>query len=100
MTQHNAASAASILARTAILAVVWWLIAQGQVDAWLIGLPAVALAAAARSIGRINTLLVQVQQSFGASDAPHRAPIGVNLHLKLTRDLHRTLTRPPGRIMA
>jgi multicomponent Na+:H+ antiporter subunit E len=47
MTQHTAAPAASILARAAILAVVWWLIAQGQADAWLIGLPAVALAAAA-----------------------------------------------------
>jgi multicomponent Na+:H+ antiporter subunit E len=47
MTQDAAAQATNILARTAILAVLWWLIARGQVDAWLIGLPAVALAAAA-----------------------------------------------------
>ena len=33
-----------ILARTAILALLWWIIAQGQASAWLIGLPAVALA--------------------------------------------------------
>jgi len=36
-----------ILARTAILASLWWIIAQGQVGAWLIGLPAVALATVA-----------------------------------------------------
>jgi multicomponent Na+:H+ antiporter subunit E len=36
-----------ILARTAILALLWWIITQGQVGAWLIGLPAVALAAMA-----------------------------------------------------
>ncbi len=36
-----------ILARTAILALLWWIIAQGQVGSWLIGLPAVVLAAVA-----------------------------------------------------
>ncbi|MGB5539292.1 MAG: Na+/H+ antiporter subunit E [Gammaproteobacteria bacterium] len=34
----------NILARTAILAGLWWLISQGRLDAWLVGLPAVALA--------------------------------------------------------
>ena len=33
-----------ILSSTAILAALWWLIVQGRADAWLIGLPAVALA--------------------------------------------------------
>ncbi len=36
-----------ILARTAILALLWWIITQGEVGAWLIGLPAVVLAAMA-----------------------------------------------------
>ena len=35
------------LARTAVLALLWWIIAQGQMSAWLIGLPAVALASVA-----------------------------------------------------
>jgi len=42
-----AATGSGILARTAILALLWWVIAQGQASAWLIGLPAVALAAMA-----------------------------------------------------
>ena len=33
-----------IFARTATLAGLWWLISQGRPDAWLVGLPAVALA--------------------------------------------------------
>jgi multicomponent Na+:H+ antiporter subunit E len=36
-----------IIARTLILALLWWIIAQGQLGAWLIGLPAVVLAAIA-----------------------------------------------------
>ena len=31
--------------RTLLLAVLWWLITQGRMDAWLVGLPAVVLAA-------------------------------------------------------
>ena len=34
----------NFVARMALLAGLWWLIAQGRADAWLIGLPAVALA--------------------------------------------------------
>ena len=33
--------------RTLLLAVLWWLITQGRTDAWLVGLPAVVLAALA-----------------------------------------------------
>jgi len=44
---NPAAMLPGILARTAILALLWWIIVQGQVGSWLIGLPAVALAAAA-----------------------------------------------------
>ena len=33
--------------RTLLLAVLWWLITQGRMDAWLVGLPAVVLAALA-----------------------------------------------------
>ena len=33
--------------RTLLLAVLWWLITQGRTDAWLVGLPAVMLAALA-----------------------------------------------------
>jgi multicomponent Na+:H+ antiporter subunit E len=45
MAQTRAETLSGIAARTALLAGLWWLIAQGRVDAWLIGLPAVALAA-------------------------------------------------------
>jgi multicomponent Na+:H+ antiporter subunit E len=43
----KAAMIPGILARTAVLALLWWIIAQGQVGAWLIGMPAVAAAAMA-----------------------------------------------------
>lgn len=42
-----AAALVGIPATTALLAGLWWLIAQGRSDAWLVGLPAVALAALA-----------------------------------------------------
>ncbi len=47
MADSRAAVRPNMLVRTAILAFLWWLIAQGQTNAWLIGLPAVALAAMA-----------------------------------------------------
>ena len=53
-----------ILARTAILALLWWIIAQGQVGAWLIGLPAVALA-------------VMVSVYFGGTDLPRVSLAGL-----------------------
>ncbi len=36
-----------ILSKTAILALLWWIISQGELGGWLLGLPAVALAAVA-----------------------------------------------------
>lgn len=47
MAQPHATVAASNAARTALLAGLWWILAQGQADAWLVGLPAVILAAMA-----------------------------------------------------
>jgi len=47
MADSRAAVRPNMLVRTAILAFLWWLIAQGQTNAWLIGLPTVALAAMA-----------------------------------------------------
>ena len=44
MTQTRAMAISSVVARIAILASLWWLIVQGQPDAWLVGVPAVALA--------------------------------------------------------
>lgn len=44
MAQSRKAKLPSVLTSTAILAGLWWLIVQGRADAWLIGLPAVALA--------------------------------------------------------
>ena len=44
MILTRAGMLANVLARTAILAGLWWLIVQGRADAWLVGLPAVALA--------------------------------------------------------
>ena len=47
-----AATLPEMLLRTVILALLWWIIAQGQAGAWLIGLPAVTLAAVASLTGR------------------------------------------------
>ena len=50
-TSHKASNSVAtvpgILAKTAILALLWYVIARGQTSAWIIGLPAVALAAMA-----------------------------------------------------
>ena len=46
-TQTRALAITSFTARIAILAGLWWLIVQGRADAWLVGLPAVTLAALA-----------------------------------------------------
>jgi len=47
MTGYAASRTAGIVARTALLAGLWWIIVQGRSDAWLIGLPAIAFAAVA-----------------------------------------------------
>lgn len=44
MAQSRKAKLPSILISTTILAGLWWIIVQGRADAWLVGLPAVALA--------------------------------------------------------
>jgi multicomponent Na+:H+ antiporter subunit E len=44
MAQSRKAKLPRLLISMAILASLWWLIVQGRADAWLIGLPAVALA--------------------------------------------------------
>ena len=44
MVQAQKATLPGIVTTTAILAGLWWIIVQGRADAWLIGLPAVALA--------------------------------------------------------
>jgi len=61
---NPSAKAAGILAKTAILALVWWIIARGEVGAWLIGLPAVALA-------------VMVSVYFGGTDLPRVSLAGL-----------------------
>jgi len=47
MSQIETAKAVSMLTRITLFAGLWWIIAQGRTDAWIIGLPAVALAAMA-----------------------------------------------------
>ena len=42
--QAQKSTLVGIVTTTAILAGLWWIIVQGRADAWLIGLPAVALA--------------------------------------------------------
>ena len=44
MAHNRTATLTGIPATTALLAGLWWLIAEGQPDAWLVGVPAVALA--------------------------------------------------------
>lgn len=47
MPQIETAKAVSMLTRIILFAGLWWIISQGRTDAWIIGLPAVALAAMA-----------------------------------------------------
>jgi multicomponent Na+:H+ antiporter subunit E len=47
MPQIEVSKAVSILTRITLFAGLWWIIAQGRTDAWLIGLPAAILAAMA-----------------------------------------------------
>jgi multicomponent Na+:H+ antiporter subunit E len=47
MVRSRTARASDIVWRTLLLAVLWWLITGGRTDAWLVGLPAVVLAALA-----------------------------------------------------
>jgi multicomponent Na+:H+ antiporter subunit E len=47
MAQTHNTTLPGIVTNMAILACLWWLIVQGRSDAWLVGLPAVALAALA-----------------------------------------------------
>ena len=47
MAHKRTATLVGIAATTALLAGLWWLIAEGRPDAWLVGVPAVALAALA-----------------------------------------------------
>ena len=44
MAKSRKAKLTGFLVSTTILAGLWWLIVQGRADAWLVGLPAVALA--------------------------------------------------------
>ncbi len=45
MMRTRAGTLVSALTRTALLAGLWWLIVQGSLNAWVIGLPAIAAAA-------------------------------------------------------
>jgi len=47
MTPSRSAVAAKLATSTLLLAGLWWLLVQGRLDAWLVGLPAVVLAALA-----------------------------------------------------
>lgn len=44
MAQARAQAVSSLVARAVLLAGLWWLIVQGETEAWLVGVPAVALA--------------------------------------------------------
>jgi len=59
VTQAHADALSMVVARTVTLAGLWWLITQGRIDAWLVGLPAVALAswASVRLSGHAATRL-------------------------------------------
>ena len=59
MAHKRTATLVGIAATTALLAGLWWLIAEGRPDAWLVGVPAVALAvlASARLSGGARSRL-------------------------------------------
>lgn len=47
MPQFKTSKATRILTRLLAFAVLWWIIVQGELDAWIIGLPAALFAALA-----------------------------------------------------
>ena len=91
-TRYPTATMAGILVRLAVFAGLWGLIAQGSADAWLIGLPAVAVAtlASVRQSGRalrrfsptglVVFLVLFVRESFtGGLDVARRRSVILSL---------------------
>ena len=91
ITRYPIATMSGILVRLAVFAGLWWLISQGSADAWLIGLPAVAVAtlASVRLSGRalrrfspaglVAFLVLFVRESFAGGLDVARRTLGKQL---------------------
>ena len=112
MVQASAGRLASLATRTALLAGLWWLITQGRMDAWLVGLPAVALAGWASiwlggssssrlSLGGLLVFAVLfLRESVrGGLDVAHRT---LGFKLRITPGFHSYrlhISHPPARVL-
>lgn len=112
MLQASTGRTASLATRTAILAGLWWLITQGRADAWMVGLPAVALAGWASfrlggsppsrlSLGGllVFTVLFLRESVRGGLDVARRT---LGFKLRITPGFHRYrlhVSHPPARVL-
>jgi multicomponent Na+:H+ antiporter subunit E len=112
MAHSRTATLAGIPATTALLAGLWWLIAEGRLDAWLVGVPAVALAvlASARLSGGARSRLslagwpgfiaLFLRESLAGGIDVARRTLGRRLHIQPGFSSYRTrLQDPRARIL-
>jgi multicomponent Na+:H+ antiporter subunit E len=93
-TPYPIATMAGIVIRLAVFAGLWWLMVNGRADAWLVGLPAVALATLAsvrlsgRAVRRFSPaglagfLVLFVRESFAGGLDVARRTLGMRLHIQ------------------
>jgi len=112
MAQTGKATLPGIATTTAMLAGLWWIIVQGRVDAWLVGLPAVALATLAsirlgsHSLPRLSlgglmvfTTLFLRESVRGGIDVARRT-LGPGLHIEPGfHSYHLHISHPAARVL-
>ena len=112
MTPKRTATLAGIAATTALLAGLWWLIADGHPEAWLVGVPAVALAALASArlsggarqrfslAGWPGFIALFLHESLAGGLDVARRTLGRRLHIQPGFGSYRTrLQDPRARIL-
>ena len=112
MAQAQGTTLTGIVTTTAMLAGLWWIIVQGRADAWLVGLPAVALATLASirlggnelpglSLGglAIFTTLFLSESVRGGIDVARRT-LGPGLHIEPGfHSYHLHISHPAARVL-
>jgi len=112
MSLNVYSKASGMLMRMALLAGLWWIIVQGRADAWLVGLPAVALATMASvslsghghprvSItGLVGFVSLFLRESISGGVDVARRTLRPRLHIQPGFRRYRLhLDDPPGRVL-
>lgn len=112
MTRPRTAMLSGLVARAAILALLWWVITRGETSAWLIGLPAVAAAAVASvhlagtglprisPIGLAGLVVLFVRESVRGGLDVARRTLSPRLRIRPGfRTFHIRLTEPQARVL-